>query len=100
MLYSEKSKHLDSLRPSGPKFRSGSLNGTFSYKLGRHHTSTVPNFYTALKFGSKTQFYGRVALDGILAITYENGPFYGRGAAEAIFWSSFLDGVMSRWRTR
>ena len=34
---------------------------------------------------SKTHFYGRVAAEGILAITYENRPFYGRGAAEANF---------------
>ena len=48
-------------------------------------TSTSLNFYTGLKFMSKTHFYGRVAAEGILAITYENRPFYGRGAAEANF---------------
>ena len=50
-----------------------------------HGTSTVFNFYTGLKFMSKTHFYGRIAAEGILAITYENRPFYGRRAAEAIF---------------
>ena len=48
-------------------------------------TSTVFNFYTGLKFGSKTHFYGRAAPGGILANAYENGPFYGRGAADANF---------------
>ena len=52
---------------------------------GLHNTSTSFNFYTGLKFMSKTHFYGRVAAEGILAITYENRPFYGRGAAEANF---------------
>ena len=43
-------------------------------------------FYTGLKLGSKTHFYGRLAPEGILAITtYENGTFYGRRAAEANF---------------
>ena len=48
-------------------------------------TSTSLNFYTGLKFMSKTHFYGRIAAEGILAIIYENRPFYGRRAAEAIF---------------
>ena len=38
-------------------------------------TSTHSNFYTGLKFGSKTHFYGRVAPEGILAITYEKHLF-------------------------
>ena len=45
----------------------------------------IINFYTGLKFGSKTHFYGRAAPGGILANAYENGPFYGRGAADANF---------------
>ena len=34
-------------------------------------TSTQANFYTALKFGSKKHFYGRVAPEGILALHLE-----------------------------
>ena len=34
-------------------------------------TSTEPNFYTGLKFGSKKHFYGRVAPEGILALHME-----------------------------
>ena len=39
----------------------------------------------ALKLGSKKHFYGRVAPEEVLAITYEKRPFYGRRAADASF---------------
>ena len=35
-----------------------------------HLTSTVSNFYTGLKLGSKTHFYGRVVPEGVLAIRH------------------------------
>ena len=82
--------------------RSAHARGLYCMKAGRLHcsllprkdptsqaprapTSTVFNFYTGLKFMSKAHFYGRVAGRRILAITYENRSFYGRGAAEANF---------------
>ena len=38
-------------------------------------TSTTPNFYTGLKFGSKKHFYGRVAPEGILTLHIKNDLF-------------------------
>lgn len=42
------------------------------FDYGGYKYRTESNFYTGLKFGSKIHFYGRVAAEGILAITYEN----------------------------
>ena len=50
-----------------------------------HYKYSFKFLYGPIKFGSKIHFYGRVAPEGILAITYENGTFYGRRAAGANF---------------